>query len=303
MKTSIFLLMCLSFLTTKAQTVTDFDGNLYNTVTIGTQVWLKENLKVTHYNNGDEIPNVPGNTTWVSLSTGAYCNYQNNASLAPAYGRLYNWFAVNDSRGICPTGWHIATDAEWTTLTDLLGGETVAGGKLKEAGTLHWSSPNTGATNEVGFTAFGGGYRSNTASYTGFGGIGSWWCSTESTTTDAWARGIFNDAVHVDRGGYYEKNIGFSVRCIMNDVSGTNSPIFKDKILIYPNPAEDRIYINCCGNQKKEVKIYNLIGKCIIQLSLNESISEVDLHDLSTGPYVIEINSDYETVQLKMIKE
>jgi len=124
MKTTIFLLTCLAFLTNRnqAQTVTDIDGNLYNTVTIGTQVWLEENLKVTYYNNGDEIPNVSSNTTWLSLSTGAYCNYENNTSYAPIYGRLYNWFAVNDSRGICPTEWHIATDEEWTVLTDLLGG-------------------------------------------------------------------------------------------------------------------------------------------------------------------------------------
>jgi uncharacterized protein (TIGR02145 family) len=304
MKTTIFLLTCLAFLTNRnqAQTVTDIDGNLYNTVTINTQVWLKENLKVTHYNNSDEIPNVASNTTWLGLSTGAYCNYENNTSYASIYGRLYNWFAVNDSRGICPTGWHVATDAEWTVLTDLLGGETVAGGKLKEVGTLHWPSPNTGATNEVGFTALGGGYRSNTATYIGFGGIGSWWCSTESSTTNAWARGIFNDAVNVDRGGYYEKMMGFSVRCVMDPVNGSGDQNFEDKIMIYPNPVEDRIYINYCRNPKIEVKIFNLPGKCILQKTLNECVSDIDIHSLRKGLYIIEINGDHETVRLKMIK-
>lgn len=195
-------------------TVTDYDGNVYHTVIIGTQVWMVENLKTTHYRNGTAIPNVTDVSAWNSLTAGAYCNYNNNANNVATYGRLYNWYAVNDSRNIAPEGWHVATDEEWTGLTDLLGGESVAGGKLKEAGTLHWPSPNTGATNEVGFSALGGGYRSNTASYIGFGGIGSWWCSTESSITDAWARGIFNDAVNVDRGGYYEKMMGFSVRCV-----------------------------------------------------------------------------------------
>lgn len=286
-----------------AQTVTDFDGNLYNAVPIGTQVWLKENLKVTHYKNGEVIPNVPSNTTWLSLTTGACCNYQNNASYAPTYGILYNWFAVNDSRGICPTGWHVATDAEWTTLTDLLGGETVAGGKLKEAGTLHWPSPNTGATNEVDFTALGGGYRSNTASYIGFGGIGSWWCSTESSIANAWARGIFNDAVNVDRGGYYEKIMGFSVRCLMDQATGIIDQNFRDKNLFYPNPAEDRIFFNCCGNQKIDIKIFNVLNECVLQKSLNESSNEIDIHSLATGLYVIEINNTYETTQVKMIKK
>lgn len=286
-----------------AQTVTDFDGNVYDTVTINTQVWLKENLKVTHYKNGDDIPNVTGSSNWFSLSTGAYCNYQNNPSYATTYGRLYNWFAVNDSRGLCPSGWHVATDAEWTILTDLLGGEAVAGGKLKEAGTLHWPSPNTGATNEVDFTALGGGYRSNTATYIGFGGIGSWWCSTESSSENAWARGIFNDAINVDRGGYYEKMMGFSVRCVMDHTAGTNDQSFKDKIHIYPNPAYDRISINGCGNQKKTVTIYNLIGKSIMQISLDEHIDEIDIQTLSTGLYIIEINCDHERVRLKMIKK
>ncbi|MBI4645984.1 MAG: fibrobacter succinogenes major paralogous domain-containing protein [Bacteroidia bacterium] len=106
----------------QAQTVTDIDGNIYNTIIIGTQEWMQENLKVIHYRNGDAIPDVTGDTQWSNLSTGAYCNYNNNESNALIYGRLYNWYAVADSRNICPAGWHTPTDAEWTTLTDYLGG-------------------------------------------------------------------------------------------------------------------------------------------------------------------------------------
>ena len=139
-------------------TVVDIDGNVYNTVTIGTQVWMVENLKTTKYRNGDAIPNVTGNASWVALSTGAYCWYNNDAATYKAtYGALYNWYAVGDSRNIAPSGWHVATDSEWTTLSTFLGGESIAGDKLKEIGTSHWLSPNTGATNSNGFTAFPGG--------------------------------------------------------------------------------------------------------------------------------------------------
>jgi uncharacterized protein (TIGR02145 family) len=144
---------------TPSITVTDFDGNIYHTVTIGTQVWLVENLMVTHYRNGDAIPNVTGNTQWEAATTGAYCNYDNSAMNGTTYGRLYNWYAVNDSRKIAPAGWHIPSDAEYTVLSTFLGGVYVAGGKLKEKGTTHWKSPNTDATNVSGFTALPAGLR------------------------------------------------------------------------------------------------------------------------------------------------
>jgi len=305
MKKSHFIIAGLAFLTinNQAQTVTDIDGNVYNTVTIGAQEWLKENLKVIHYNNGDEIPNVSSSTVWLGLSTGAYCNYENNAGLVFTYGSLYNWFAVNDSRCICPTGWHVATDEEWTILTDLLGGEAVAGGKLKEAGTLHWPSPNTGATNEVGFTALGGGYRSNAATYIGFGGIGSWWCSTESSPTNAWGRGVFNDAVNVDRGGYYEKMMGFSVRCIKDETTGINDNKFKNDIRFFPNPAKERIYLNNSENQIISVEIYNLVGECVLKKNIFNNNTEININSLLKGLYLIELTSENCTVQSKLIKE
>lgn len=266
MKKSILLITGLALLTInfQAQTVTDIDGNVYNTIAIGTQEWLKENLKVTRYRNGDLLPNVEDNTAWSGLTTGAYCNYDNETSNATTYGRLYNWYAVNDPRAIAPLGWHVATDAEWTILTDLLGGENVAGGKLKEVGTAHWTNPNVGATNEVGFTALPGGYRANNEIFIGIHDIGSWWCSTESGPTNGWARGIFNDAINVDRGGYYEKKIGFSVRCVKDETTGIYDYNFKQDIQIYPNPAIDRIFINYFKIQDTEVKVYNLIGDCVL---------------------------------------
>ena len=132
--------------------ITDIDGNTYKTVTIGTQTWMAENLKVTKYNDGIAIPNVTDNTAWRELTTGALCDYGNTPSNSETYGKLYNWHAVNTGK-LCPTGWHVPSDAEWTELTDYLGGTSVAGDKLKETGSTHWSNLRTGATNETGFTA------------------------------------------------------------------------------------------------------------------------------------------------------
>lgn len=139
--------------------VTDFDGNVYHTVKIGTQIWLVENLISTHYNNGEPIENMPDSVKWTQLKTGAYCNFKNTESYSLLHGRLYNGYAVNDKRNICPKGWHVPSDTEWTILTDFLGGEKIAGGKLKESGTTHWTAPNAGANNKSGFTAIPGGCR------------------------------------------------------------------------------------------------------------------------------------------------
>ena len=142
-------------------TLTDQDGNVYKTIVIGNQTWMAENLRTTKYRDGSPIPNVTEITAWGNLTTGAYCNYNNttSADTIATYGRLYNWYAAIDSRNIAPTGWHVPNDAEWETLIYYLGGYSVVGGKMKETGTTHWISPNTGATNESGFTALPSGLR------------------------------------------------------------------------------------------------------------------------------------------------
>jgi uncharacterized protein (TIGR02145 family) len=140
-------------LKTMTGSVTDIDGFVYKTVTIGSQIWMAENLKTTHYQNGNEIPNVADDNTWNNLTTAARCTNSFIDNYSAVYRLLYNWYAVSDSRNICPTGWHLHSQAEWTTLTTYLGGETSAGGKLKEMGTSHRIYPNTDATNECGFTA------------------------------------------------------------------------------------------------------------------------------------------------------
>ena len=158
--------------------LTDIDGNVYNTITIGNQTWTKKNLNVSKYRNGDVIPQVTDATQWDSLTTGAWCYYSNNSSNGTTYGKLYNWYAVNDPRGLAPVGYHIPSQAEWNILINYLGGSSVAGGKMKEVGTTHWLSPNTGATNISGFTGLPGGYKIGNGTFYSISDFGYWWSST-----------------------------------------------------------------------------------------------------------------------------
>jgi uncharacterized protein (TIGR02145 family) len=209
-------------------TISDIDGNSYNTVLIGTQCWTKENLKVTKYNDNTLISldasGGPGGTsgTWAA-TTGAYTIYGNESSTganATNYGFLYNWYAAKGIatagsttyKNICPTGWHVPTDAEWTTLTDYLGGVSVAGGKMKSTSSL-WNSPNTGADNTSGFTALPGGYRSNVGSFNNVRNNAFFWSATENGS-NAWYRYLgFNNGL-VNRNGNLSKSVGASVRCL-----------------------------------------------------------------------------------------
>jgi uncharacterized protein (TIGR02145 family) len=161
--------MCLLFVvvglsckksTTNTNTVKDMDGNVYKTVKIGNQNWMAENLRTTKYRNGDPIPLITDAGAWSNLSSGAYQGPFFADKLE--YGNFYNWFAVSDPRNIAPEGWHVATDADYTELATFLGGNGVAGGKLKETGTTHWEAPNTDATNETGFSALGAGVINGT---------------------------------------------------------------------------------------------------------------------------------------------
>ena len=194
-------------------TMTDQDGNVYKTVKIGNQWWMTENLKVTHYRNGEAIPNVTDNTEWSNLTTGAYCANNNDNGNVSTYGLLYNWYAVNDSRNIAPAGWHVPTNDEWQTLVDNLSGSSVAGGKLKETGTVHWLSPNTGATNESGFTALPGGYRNYDGTFYSIGVEAVYWSATMYSSFHAWLRRLSYIYSGVYRNGF-SKLDGCSVRLL-----------------------------------------------------------------------------------------
>jgi uncharacterized protein (TIGR02145 family) len=199
--------------------LTDIDGNIYKTVKIGTQFWMAENLKTTKYNDGTLVINVTtDNTQWVNNTTGAWSYYNNDVVNNAKYGKLYNWYSVssttNGNKNVCPTGWHVPTDAEWTVLADYLGGANIAGGKIKEVGTTDWISPNTDATNISLFTGLPGGARSGGGSFSSFASYGYMWSSTEGDmSTNAWARGI--SANNANLNSYFNsKRSGHSVRCL-----------------------------------------------------------------------------------------
>jgi uncharacterized protein (TIGR02145 family) len=201
---------------TKLQSVTDIDGNVYRTVVIGTQNWMAENLKVTKYRNGDNITNITTNSDWGSDTSGAYGVYDNDATTyLDSYGRLYNWYAVDNSssRYICPEGWHVPTADEYDVLSTYLGGNTVAGGKMKETGTDHWQSESSGTSNSSGFTARGAGYRLTNGTY-GFLNqtFVFWTVSYASSSTAHYRAGMYgNGTLTVDS---LNKKYGFSVRCL-----------------------------------------------------------------------------------------
>ena len=195
--------------------ITDRDGNIYTSVKIDNQTWMKENLKTTKYNDGTAIPLVTNEVSWGALSTPAYCWYDNDAATNKInFGAIYNWYTVNTGK-LCPTGWHVPSDAEWTTLTTYLGGESVAGEKLKVTGTSNWESPNTGATNSSGFNGLPGGGRNWNGTFVSVGNRGYFYSSSEYSATSGWYRYLSNLDGKVYRVNG-NKQDGFSVRCLLD---------------------------------------------------------------------------------------
>jgi uncharacterized protein (TIGR02145 family) len=196
----------------RSNAVTDRDGNVYKTFVIGTQTWMAENLKTTKFNDGTPIPLITDTTTWSNLTTPAYCWYKNDPFYKNPYGALYNWYTVNTGK-LCPTDWHVPSDTEWTVLTDYLGGESIAGGKLKSI--TGWNNPNTGATNETGFAALPGGYRLSSGGYFYpiLGNNGTWWSSTQIDKGWAWDRLMYFNSSNVQKI-FITNASGLSVRCV-----------------------------------------------------------------------------------------
>jgi len=226
----------LSFTTKKpildTQTITDIDGNVYTIISIGDQFWMAENLRTTRYRNGDIIPNITDNQEWQSLTTGAWVIYDNDHSQDTTYGKLYNWYAVDDERGLCPEGWHVPSDEEWKKFELYLGMPKQSideegfrgsneGGKIKSTRTVpdphpRWNTPNLAATNETGFSAVPGGYRNVHGYYDGKGSYAYFWPSLPGISKIfSWNRELASNESGISRGRF-DKRSGFSVRCIRN---------------------------------------------------------------------------------------
>lgn len=183
-------------------------------VLIGKQIWMSVNLNVSKFRDGSPIPKVTDAYNWMSTATPAYCFYNNDSlTNAATYGRLYNWAAVNDKRGLCPKGWHVPSLNEWEILETTLGGANVAGGKMKEVGNKHWDNPNVSASNSSGFKGLPGGYRFFNGKFSSINSYGLWWSSTEVDSSNAWYKYLFNSMSSLISSSNF-KQYGFSVRCI-----------------------------------------------------------------------------------------
>ena len=301
-KTSLLFLLLVLFAisSSKAQTtVSDADGNQYNIITIGTQKWTKENLKTTKYSDGSNIDSVSSNTAWSNLTTGAFCHYPTYGAV---YGNLYNFYAVANPKNICPSGWHVATYDEWNDLVTYLGGQSVAGSKLKEIGTAHWGTPNTDATNESGFTAFGGGYRKFDGVFYNILDDGYFWHGTETGTDYAWY------SVMDPSSGYLnitdnDKKDGMSVRCIKNSSTGveeSNIQLYN----IFPNLTSGKFQLEVIGldfGKNSALEIYNMQGEKIYQSVIKNSNIEIDLSNKTKGIYFVKIYDEQTIITKKIV--
>jgi uncharacterized protein (TIGR02145 family) len=286
-----------------AQTITDYDGNTYSVVTIGSQVWMGKNLKSLHYSDGTVIP-----YTW---------KYNDSDSLADIYGRLYSWESAmrgqastnnipSGVKGACPNGWHLPSLAEWLILINHCGGELEAGAKLKESDTTHWHPPNTGANNSTGFTALPGGSHEKSG-YGLMGESGLWWTSyNESGFINIVAMGkevpyaiTFSSSFQPDE----IDEIGYSVRCLKNSGSTGISVIDEnEQFSIYPDPADEWLIIRIENNENVDLSIYGLDGKLLLQKQLDNKETVVDIRNFGEGTYIVSLKFTKGIIQRKIIK-
>lgn len=223
----LILLLVLAFGCAKDDDAAKNATPVLSTIIIGTQVWSNKNLDLTTYRDGTPIPQVTEPADWANLTTGAWCYYNNDSSYGSTYGKLYNWYAVmgifdeaskTDSskrKKLAPEGFHVPSDEEWTILYTYLGGDILAGDKMKETASSHWNSPSTVASNSSGFTGLPGGYRYDFGPFFGSGIVGYWWSSTEISTGTAWHRVLINQSGTSNRAAIYKRD-GLSVRCLMD---------------------------------------------------------------------------------------
>jgi uncharacterized protein (TIGR02145 family) len=305
MKIQFYLLITFSLLVFKiqAQIISDIDGNAYNTITIGSQVWMQENLRTTHLNNGQEIP-----TTTLTVnndSTSIYhWAYDDDSVNINTYGRLYTWFTVNTNT-LCPLGWHVPDYDEWIILGNFLGGDSIAGAKMKEVGTEHWSSTDVSVNNISNFTGLPGGFRGNPYGFINLNTLGSFWSAT-LWSSDAFPRGyIFNlkSTNSILEESIAVGNCGLSVRCMKDITTDINNFHPKEIINIFPNPTTDKLNINFEKPGEKLVSIYDITGILIFETQLTNLNNSLNISSLSHGIYIIKIAGDGINVTKKMIKE
>ena len=297
----VLLLTISTFSQTPGGGVIDIDGNRYNSVIIGTQEWMKENLNVSKYSDGTIIPQVTDPTAWANLTTGAWCYYNNDPVNGPIYGKLYNWYAVagihdnnpnTPNKTLAPSDWHIPSDSDWIILSDFLGGTNIAGGKMKTTGTSIWQNPNTGATNESNFTGLPGGGSSYVGTFeNSIGKNAYFWSSSVSNSEMSWIRILLNINSNCVRTSW-NIHSGFSVR-LLNNTLLNNQSSNNNSFNIYPNPAKDQIIIDL-GNNPNAIgwnyKIVNTLGQEVQNGVLSSKQNSIELNNIKgQGIYFVKI--------------
>jgi uncharacterized protein (TIGR02145 family) len=309
-------------------TVTDFDGNVYKTVTIGSNIWMAENLKVSHYRNGDPIPNLVSDADWGATAelpygsargTGAWCHMNNNPANECPYGKLYNFFAVRDPRGLCPAGWVVPAGGDPIPFVDnmltSLGGTTVAGGKLKSAGNFYWASPNTGATNSSGFSGLPGGIRisccGDTRKFWGFNQYGAWWTSSlHDSGTEAYALTLSSSNSSASVENSHWTRMGLAVRCVKSTTParlGTDP--FVPSSSVFPNPTSGKfsMQFDATSDYQAAIQISDLNGR-VLQEEKREIVSglntlSIEVSTLPPGLYLVFVNSPQNQQVFKIVKQ
>jgi len=303
----ILTLLFITSIPTMSQTdsIADVDGNVYKTVVIGTQWWMAENLKVTKYNNGEEIPNLKNGADWASTEAGAYCYYANRASFVDTYGSLYNWYTVADEREVCPTGWHVPTDEEWITLEKHLGMSAEEADRMTA-----WRGTDEGdklkddsfeGNNSSGFTALASGYRDPEGLFKAMGTDNDYWTSTpydNQGNTEGVLHGLLNSKSNVVRN-FHAPAYGFCIRCVRNEAVRVENRIKLPDSEIFPNPAREQLFVrNANGNH---MTIRNLAGQIVLSESLTSSNHQVDMSYLSEGSYLVSIFGEEEIQTTRLI--
>jgi uncharacterized protein (TIGR02145 family) len=284
----------------------NYNGYNYDLVEIGSQCWFKENLRTAAYNNGDPILNITDNTEWSNTTTPARCFYNNLTSYQNSHGNLYNWYVIADPRNVCPIGWHVPSDAEWTTLVNNLGGPNVAGGKMKTIGTWQsgsglWSYPNTEATNSSGFSGLPGGFRQIEYNY--IASVGSWWTSSvsEMDVIGSTTYNVLYDSGIIERS-YSFRAVGMSIRCISSGSVENDEIDMNLTISAYPNPSNTFVTINSQNDTESSTyAIFNSMGQQVLAGKLEGKTNNIDISDLEAGIYLIQIG-ETGGLSFKMIK-
>lgn len=284
-------------------TVTDVDGNEYPVVRIGDQCWMAENLRTGHYRNGWPIMSDLSVHEWNFAQIGAYLDIDR---WGEGYGKVYNWFAVSDLRGICPEGWSVASNEDWNILIDGLGGEEVAADALRSQ--EGWRSPDAGATNASGFSAKPAGYRSYffDGSY-GNDGMGAYfWTSTPSGLQTSWSRVLYRlPQVHTYSDDVYYSFIrhALSCRCIMDPVTGIDDRTGQPTMRIFPNPAQQRFFIEWEHALPAEMHLFDAVGRNVLSRSITDPISQTDIAALPAGLYIVRVTGGGRTYATQLVKE